>query len=153
MTEKGADVRAIPPLVYALPFVATGLVHRFRPWRMPAVAGRRTAGLALVAAGQTVAAAGVVTFRKHGTTFIPNEPVTAMVTSGPYAYTRNPMYLGLTIMYAGGSLVIGSWWPVVVLPAVVAYIDRNVIRREEAYLRGRYGAAYDDFSRHTRRWL
>ena len=63
-------------------------------------------------------------------------------------YTRNPMYLGLTLAYAGGSLVLGTWWAPVALPAVVAFIDRNVIRREEAYLRSRFGDEYEEFPAH-----
>ena len=67
-------------------------------------------------------------------------------------YTRNPIYLGLTVACAGGSLVLGTW-PPVALPAIVAFLDRNVIPREEAYLRSRFGEEYDEFTRHTRRWL
>ena len=76
-----------------------------------------------------------------------------LATSGPYVYTRNPMYLGLTVSYLGGSLLLGTWWAPVALPAIVAFVDRNVIRREEAYLRKEFGAAYDEYSRHTRRWI
>jgi protein-S-isoprenylcysteine O-methyltransferase Ste14 len=152
-TSKGADVHVIPPAVYAVPFAATTLLHRVVPWTMPEVPGRRAAGVALVVAGQAVAAAGALTFRNHSTTIIPNQPVTTMVTSGVYAYTRNPMYVGMTSMYLGASLIVGSWWSPLVLPAVVAFVDRNVIRREEAYLRQRFGEAYEEFCRHTRRWI
>jgi protein-S-isoprenylcysteine O-methyltransferase Ste14 len=120
---------------------------------MPGKHWRTGAGWVLVVAGQAVAAAGASSFRRHHTSIIPGRPSKAMVTTGPYMYTRNPMYLGMTVAYVGGSLVLGTWWAPVALPAVVAFIDRNVIRREEAYLRSRFGDDYEEFSRHTRRWV
>lgn len=76
-----------------------------------------------------------------------------MVTTGPYRITRNPMDLGMTIAYLGASLLIGSWWPLIALPVLVLVVDRLVIAREEVYLRSRFGAAYEEFCRRTRRWL
>ncbi|MEP6650866.1 MAG: isoprenylcysteine carboxylmethyltransferase family protein [Lapillicoccus sp.] len=157
MTEpaspQGADVHIPPPLVYAAPLAVAYAVDRVLPWRMPGSGWRKGAGWALVAAGQALGAAGVTTFRRHRTSMIPGRPASAMVTTGPYMYTRNPMYLGFTVSYVGASLVLGTWWAPIALPAVVAFIDRNVIRREEAYLRTRFGEEYEDFSRHTRRWI
>ena len=157
MTEpssaQGADVHVPPPLVYAAPLALAWAVDRLLPWRMPGSGWRKGAGWVLVVAGEAIATAGVVTFRRHRTSMIPGRPAAAMVTTGPYMYTRNPMYLGLTVAYAGGSMVLGTWWAPVALPAIVAFVDRNVIRREEAYLRTRFGEEYDEFSRHTRRWL
>jgi protein-S-isoprenylcysteine O-methyltransferase Ste14 len=104
-------------------------------------------------AGQAIGAAGVATFRGQGTSMIPGRRASTLATTGPYVYSRNPMYLGLTASYLGGSLLLGTWWAPIALPAIVAYVDRNVIRREEAYLRRRFGAEYEEYSRHTRRWI
>lgn len=150
---QGADVHVPPPLVYAGTLAAAWAVDRLVRWRMPDSRWRSGVGWGLVAAGQALGAAGAATFRRHQTTVIPGRPATTMVSTGPYVYTRNPMYLGLSVAYAGGSLVLGTWWAVVALPGVVAYIDRNVIRREEAYLRERFGDEYQQFSAHTRRWV
>lgn len=150
---QGADVHVPPPLVYAAPLVAAWAVDRLGPWRMPDSRWRTGAGMGLVAAGIAVSAAGAAAFRKSRTPVIPGRPAAAMVTTGPYLYTRNPMYLGLTVAYAGGSLLLGTWWAPLCLPAVVAFVDRNVIQREEAYLRSRFGEAYEAFCRHTRRWV
>lgn len=157
MTEPaaphGADVHVPPPLVYLGVLGAAWALSRVVPFRMPGGRWRQGAGWALVVAGQALGAAGVATFRRNRTTMIPGQPASVMVSSGPYVYTRNPMYLGLTVSYVGGSLVLGTWWAPIALPAVVAFIDRNVIRREEAYLRERFGEEYDEFFRHTRRWI
>jgi protein-S-isoprenylcysteine O-methyltransferase Ste14 len=157
MTEpqdlKGAETHVPPPVVYAGTLAAAWALDRLVPLRMPGSRWRQGVGWALVAAGQALGAAGAATFRRRQTTIIPGRAASAMVTTGPYIYTRNPMYLGLTVSYVGGSLVLGSWWAPIALPALVAYIDRAVIRREEAYLRERFGQEYEEFFRHTRRWL
>jgi protein-S-isoprenylcysteine O-methyltransferase Ste14 len=152
-SPRGADVHVPPPLVYAAPLVAAWAVDRLLPWRMPGWRWRTGAGVALLVAGQAISTAGALSFRKARTPVIPGRSATAMVTTGPYLYTRNPMYVGMTVAYLGGSLALGTWWAPTVLPAVVAFVDRNVIRREEAYLRSRFGQEYDDFCRHTRRWI
>jgi protein-S-isoprenylcysteine O-methyltransferase Ste14 len=157
MTEpvpaQGADVHVPPPLVYAGTLAAAWAIDRLVPLRMPESRWRKGVGWGLVVVGQALGGAGAAIFRRHQTSVIPGRPAAAMVTTGPYVYTRNPMYLGLTVAYAGGSLVLGTWWAAMALPAVVAYIDRNVIRREEAYLRERFGDEYEQFSAHTRRWV
>jgi protein-S-isoprenylcysteine O-methyltransferase Ste14 len=150
---QGAEVRVPPPLLYTGVLAAAWAVDRLLPWRMPGSTWRTSAGWVLVAAGQALGAAGAANFRRNKTSVIPGRPAAAMVTTGPYMYSRNPMYLGLTASYLGGSLVLGTWWAPLALPAVVAYVDRSVIRREEAYLRSRFGEEYEEFSRHTRRWL
>jgi protein-S-isoprenylcysteine O-methyltransferase Ste14 len=152
-SRSGADVHVPPPLVYAAPLALAWAVDRLVPWRMPGSGWRRGAGWVLVAAGQAMGAAGVTTFQGQGTSTIPGRPASALATTGPYMYTRNPMYLGLTVSYLGGSLLLGTWWAPLALPAIVAFVDRNVIRREEAYLRQRFGAAYEEYSKHTRRWI
>lgn len=152
-SQSGADVHVPPPLVYAASLALAWAVDRLVPWRMPGSGWRRGAGWPLVAAGQAMGAAGVTTFLGQGTSMIPGRPASALATTGPYMYTRNPMYLGLTVSYLGGSLLLGTWWAPLALPAIVAFVDRNVIRREEAYLRQRFGAAYEEYSKHTRRWI
>ena len=152
-SQSGADVHVPPPLVYSAPLAVAWAVDRLVPWRMPGSGGRKRAGWALVAVGQAIGTAGAATFRGHGTSVIPGRPAAALATTGPYMYTRNPMYLGLTVSYLGGSLLLGTWWARIALPAIVAFVDRNVIRREETYLRERFGAAYEDYSSHTRRWI
>ncbi len=153
MTADGADVRLPPPLMYAVPLLLLWLLDRVLAWRMPDPPGRAALGWLLLLAGIALAASGVATFRRRGTTVIPHHAVSALVTSGPYRLTRNPMYLGMAVAYLGTSAVLGSWWPVAGLPLVVLLVDRLVIAREEAHLRARFGADYDALCRSTRRWV
>jgi protein-S-isoprenylcysteine O-methyltransferase Ste14 len=110
-------------------------------------------GLSLAVLGFGLMAWAMITFRRQGTAIYPNQPASSLVARGPYRFTRNPMYAGLTIAYVGGSLLIGSVWPIVVLPLVLVLLVRLVIRREEAYLASTFGDSYAAYRRRVRRWL
>jgi protein-S-isoprenylcysteine O-methyltransferase Ste14 len=94
-------------------------------------------------------------FRGAGTTVDPLRPgrATGLVTSGPNAVTRNPMYVGMAGVLAAHALLRGGWRPLVPVAAFVAVIDRVQIRPEEQALRELFGEAYEDYCRRVRRWL
>lgn len=92
-------------------------------------------------------------FRRAGTSIAPTKPTTALVTSGPYRLTRNPMYVGMACLYAGLALALGVIWALAVLPLVLLAVDRLVIVREERYLEGKFGEEYREYMRRARRWL
>ncbi|MEO8336423.1 MAG: isoprenylcysteine carboxylmethyltransferase family protein [bacterium] len=96
---------------------------------------------------------GVVTFRRAGTAINPHHSAKRLVVSGPYRFTRNPMYTGLTIAYLGASLLLGSEWPLLLLPIVLFAVFRFVIQREERYLADAFGSEYAEFRMRVRRWL
>jgi protein-S-isoprenylcysteine O-methyltransferase Ste14 len=75
------------------------------------------------------------------------------VTHGPYRFTRNPMYTGLTLQYLGVSALINSAWPIIVLPIVLLILIQTVILREERYLRDAFGVEYVGYVASVRRWL
>ncbi|MFP5353383.1 MAG: methyltransferase family protein, partial [Actinomycetota bacterium] len=93
------------------------------------------------------------TFIRKKTGVAPWTPATTLVTEGVYRVTRNPMYLGMTLLYLGLALGLGLMWALALLPVVVAIVDRFVIRREEAYLDRKFGAAYRDYRASVRRWI
>ncbi|HEU4565154.1 MAG TPA: isoprenylcysteine carboxylmethyltransferase family protein [Gemmatimonadaceae bacterium] len=111
------------------------------------------AGALLLAAGLALDLWGVATFRRSGTTLIPNRAAARLVTAGPYRFTRNPMYTGLTTVYVGLSLLANAGWPLLLLPLVLAALYLLVIRREERYLATAFGDDYGDYRRRVRRWL
>jgi protein-S-isoprenylcysteine O-methyltransferase Ste14 len=84
---------------------------------------------------------------------VPTNPTTAFVTSGPYRFTRNPMYLGMVFLYIAVALALGVIWALVVLPVVIAIVDGYVISTEECYLEMKYGDEYRAYKQRTRRWL
>ena len=109
--------------------------------------------MTLVLIGIALTAWSVATFSRAHTTVIPWEQVSAMVTTGPFGLSRNPIYLADSIAYLGATLLIRSWWPLVILPGVLWVMRRKVIDREEAYLSERFGDAYREYQLRVRRWL
>jgi protein-S-isoprenylcysteine O-methyltransferase Ste14 len=150
---RGAAVRLPPPLLYALPLLVAWAVDRAIPLTLPGRPAITVVGLLLVVAGVSISAWAVLTFRRHHTTVIPHHAVSTFVTAGPYRFSRNPMYVGLSLTYVGASMLLDSWWPLFVLPVILVAVDRLVIAREESYLRGRFGGAYDEFCALVRRWV
>jgi protein-S-isoprenylcysteine O-methyltransferase Ste14 len=80
-------------------------------------------------------------------------PTTAIVFTGPYRFTRNPMYLGLALLQAGLAMVTNSLWPLLTLAPVIVAVRRLVIDREERYLEAKFGEEYRAYKARVRRWV
>lgn len=109
----------------------------------------------LILLGAAVTIAGLLAFRKAGTTVNPMHPEasTAVVSVGIYRFSRNPMYLGFLLALAGWALVLGSLAALIVLPLYVACMNRFQIVPEERALRQKFGAPYEAYMRQVRRWV
>jgi protein-S-isoprenylcysteine O-methyltransferase Ste14 len=155
VTDKDtAGIRVPPPLFYVGGFlIAVGLELAF-PVDGPATWIRVVGGALGLAAFIAFGSRAVLAFRRAGTAVIPFQPTTALVTTGwPYAYTRNPMYLGMAWLYAGFAFAFGVIWAFATLPLVLVAVDRLVIAREEPYLERKFGDAYRAYRSRVRRWL
>ena len=95
----------------------------------------------------------VLTLIRHRTTFNPYSAATRLCVSGPFRFSRNPIYLGDWFILAGFSLWLSTWWPIVFSPLVWAAVRYGVIRHEEAHLAAKFGAEYRDYQARVRRWL
>jgi protein-S-isoprenylcysteine O-methyltransferase Ste14 len=91
--------------------------------------------------------------RRAGTNVRPDQPTLAVVTDGPFRYSRNPLYLGLTGLYVGVTLLADALWPLVLLGPLLGVVQRGVVRREERYLAAKFGAPYLAYQARVRRWL
>lgn len=144
-----------PPLIFAAGIVLGWLVDRLRP--LPITGGpsviRLLLAFACAIAWLLLFGAAWRVFRRERTTLIPNRPATALATTGIYSRTRNPMYLSMASLYIAVTLVLDSWWPLLLLPAVLVIVDRVVILREERYLARAFPHLYDEYRRRVRRWL
>jgi protein-S-isoprenylcysteine O-methyltransferase Ste14 len=96
---------------------------------------------------------GLLTFKRMGTTPEPNGVATALLTSGPFRWTRNPLYLGLAILLVCFGVLLNSAWMLGLTPVLVLLLDRLVIVKEEQRLRAQFGEEYEGYSRRVRRWL
>ena len=110
-------------------------------------------GAVLFAAGGLIAGWGLVIFRKARTTTVPGKTSAKLVTWGPYRFTRNPMYLGLTLAYLGEAGLLKQIWPIVLLPLTIAYLNWTVIPVEEAKLKEVFQSEYEQYRARVRRWI
>ena len=85
--------------------------------------------------------AGTVQVRRAGIDIQTRKPTTTLVTTGLYRFSRNPIYLGMTLAYLGVTLLADSLVALVVLPLVLIFVRFGVIEREERYLEGKFGQA------------
>lgn len=103
--------------------------------------------------GGIVAEWGFLTFLRARTAILPHHGASQLVTNGPYRFTRNPMYGGLTIAYVGIAAMIDFAWPMILLPVTLIALVRLVISREQTYLSSASGAEYIAYQARVRRWL
>ena len=145
--------RLIPPFWL---MVAVGLMfalHHFAPvahW-IPRIV--RWLGVLPMVAGVALVIACAVRFKRAGTTLVPHEQPTALVTDGPFRFSRNPIYLGMLVFLAGVAMALGSLTPFLVIPAFAAWIHALFIVPEERRLEAAFGDAYRDYARRVRAWL
>jgi protein-S-isoprenylcysteine O-methyltransferase Ste14 len=141
-----------PPLIYGAA-IAIGLAFQWM-WPRPV----RSGGLGLLGGGLIVVslvllAASILRFRAAGTPVPARKPTTAIVRTGPYRFSRNPIYLAFSLLQLGIAVWLNSWWLVATLAAAVALMQYIVIPREEQYLEARFGAEYRDYKVAVRRWM
>jgi protein-S-isoprenylcysteine O-methyltransferase Ste14 len=147
-----AGVIVRPPLIYAAALAAM-LVLRWL-WPLPILGGAAFwPGVALVALGVGILIWGRRTLVAGGTNVDPSLPSTAVITSGPYRFSRNPLYGGLAVVYLGLTLAFDAWWGIVVLALVLIVMHRGVIQREERYLERKFGDGYRQYRSAVRRYL
>ena len=150
-----AGVIAPPPLIY-LGFLLIGFGLQTL-WPAPMVTTswvlRVGIGVSLGLLGILFSASGVGEFRKAQTNVNPMRPALAIVTDGPYRLTRNPMYLGLTLLYGGIAFGFNSGWMLGLLVPILVVMHYGVIAREEAYLERKFGEPYREYRKQVRRWL
>ena len=152
-----AGVVAKPPLIYGGALLVGGVIGRL----LPALAwpsdwpteGALVAGLLLLAIGILLLAAGVMQFRRHGTPVPTDQPTTALVTTGVYGFSRNPLYLALTAIYLGIGLLLPSLPVLVLILPVLVVMRYGVIAREERYLENKFGESYRAYKARVRRWI
>jgi protein-S-isoprenylcysteine O-methyltransferase Ste14 len=91
--------------------------------------------------------------RRAQTSLNPSEPVKALVIEGPFKVTRNPIYVGFTLIYIGIALLVNTLWPLLLLPVVQNVMRQGVIEREERYLERKFGQEYLAYKERVPRWI
>lgn len=144
-----------PPRLYVACLLLGILLDRVRPLPLDlpgAAAMWWRAGGGLILIGTAVFVAGTGNFTRASTPVRGNQPVSALVTTDIHGWSRNPIYVGMSFVYAGIGIAARSPW-VFILALPLAIIMRYVVAREEAYLERRFGDAYRAYKARVRRWL
>ncbi len=144
----------LPPIVLLL-FLAAGFgLQYFLPFGSePAPAESVIAGDALMVLAFLIAVLGAREMFRSRTTIHPGGSASALVTSGVYRRTRNPMYLSFLFFIVGFGLAMGNPWMIFLAPVLLLYLQQRVIKREEAYLTARFGPEYAAYRNRVRRWF
>lgn len=148
-----AGVIAPPPLIYALTLGLALLLHQRIPLPVVPRKIKNTLGGILIGGAVVPALLAMRGMRRVGTSVNPTQPTTALLLEGPYRFTRNPIYLGMTALYMGIAILANTLWPILLLPGVLFVMTRGVIEREEAYLEQKFGAQYLAYKEKVRRWI
>jgi protein-S-isoprenylcysteine O-methyltransferase Ste14 len=149
-------MRIPPPLWFVVTFLAALGAQRFVPLTIGATsltAAAHFAGLALVAAGLLLGLSSISIFLSARTTIIPFGTAKQLVANGPFRFTRNPMYVGLALLYVGVAGILVELWPLILLPLPILVMDRIVIPFEEARLQAVFAEAYHKYCTTVRRWI
>ncbi len=156
MTEQEQQtlgIRLKPPLVYTVSLFIGLAIEQLLP--LVSITGTWRAGPAvvLIALAGLLIAPTVMRFRKAETTFDVRKAATTLITDGPYRYSRNPVYLALTLLYLGLGVLFSSAWVCVLVVPTLLIINVAVVRKEEQYLESQFGEEYLRYKAAVRRWL
>jgi protein-S-isoprenylcysteine O-methyltransferase Ste14 len=149
-----AQVIIRPPLAWALAVVAGFALHWLMPLPfVPAAVPARWLGAAVFVVALALAAWAITTIARAGSNVPTNMPTTSIVDTGPYRFTRNPIYLAMMLGHVGLAIAFDSLWLLVTLVPFALIIRYGVVAREEAYLERKFGEAYRRYRARVRRWL
>ena len=145
---------APPPLLYLGTLALGFTLQAAAPLAvLPATGLHTLVGSASIAAGALLVRWSFLTMRRLGTSADPGRAALALATSGPFRFSRNPIYVAMTVFYVGIACLLNAAWPLFLLPVLLLVMQRGVIRREEHYLAERFGEAYASYRSRVRRWL
>lgn len=142
-----------PPMLYVLGVLAAVLLNALWPLGFGLPWSWRAIGLALMGLGLGFDLLSIFTLIRHKTTFRPDQGTVHLVTRGPYAISRNPIYLSNTIAFVGAALAFDALWLLIVLPFVTIAVQKLAIEREEKHLAAVFGGTWEAYRRNVRRWV
>ena len=142
------------PPVLPLGSLALGLtLHFFLPVHLFASGWPRIAGAVLAAVCIIVGWWAIAAMKRAETNVRPNQPALAIVTDGPFRFSRNPIYVANSIVYLGLALAFDTAWPLFLFVPMMMVLYWGIILREERYLEAKFGEAYLEYKTRVRRWL
>ncbi len=150
-----AAVRSQPPLYYLLT-LGVGLAIHYWVWPLPLAIPttlRITLGIFIGVSGLGIFVLAAAQQKQTGNDPNPHSPTVSIITSGPYSFSRNPIYLGVALLQAGIALWLGSVWVLASVLLALVLVNFLAIRPEETYLERKFGDAYLQYKGSVRRWI
>jgi protein-S-isoprenylcysteine O-methyltransferase Ste14 len=152
--ERGAEVHFPPPLVFlGFTLLGVALRHTVGPIPFPATFGARLLGVLVLLLGVGTVLSARTLFGRSGQSPIPWKPTPELIVRGPYRFTRNPMYVGITTVQAGLGVALGNVWISVLAPIALVTVHFIAVLPEERYLAEKFGASYREYRAKVRRYL
>jgi protein-S-isoprenylcysteine O-methyltransferase Ste14 len=148
-----SGVIALPPLLYAGAFLVALVLRWLMPLPIARWAIALPSGVLLSVVAVAIARWGRRTMQAAGTNINPGLPATTVVMSGPFRYSRNPLYIALTLLYLGLTLAVNTWWGIIALVPLLITMHVGVVLREERYLERKFGDEYRDYRSRVRRYV
>jgi len=144
-----------PPLFYVVIFLAALFLQNKFPINAILFRGQgfKILGIIFIFIALFFLIKSLRQFIQSKNTVVTMLPASSLQTAGIYRITRNPMYLGLAIVYLGLSCLIGNWWNFILFPFLLLLVQQYIIRKEEKYLDRRFGKEYAAYKHKVRRWL
>lgn len=155
IAEKGADVRFPPPLVWLGGLILGIIINRFvmtAPFPVARAVGLTVGGV-VMAIGAALAVSARLHFKRTGQSVRPWDPTPSLIFEGPYRFTRNPMYVGLTLFQIGLGLVLNNVWVLALALLALATVHFSAVLPEERYLSGKFGDSYRNYLGRVRRYF
>src|ERR1700692_2212096 len=153
-TSDNANVIIHPPIAWALAVLAGLALQWLMPLRVtPAAVPAGWVGGAVFVLALVLVVWAIATMTGAGSNVPTNRPTTTIVEAGPYRFTRNPIYLSMTLGLIGLAIALNSLWLLLTLIPFALVIRYGVIAREEAYLERKFGDVYSRYRARVRRWL
>jgi protein-S-isoprenylcysteine O-methyltransferase Ste14 len=141
-----------PPLIFGA-ILGAILLHKAFALPSPLPKAARILGFPLVLAGLLLGGSAFKAQRRVGTTPNPYQPTTVLVETGPYRFTRNPMYIGMALIAAGLAFLLNAFWALLLIPGMLFSVDRGMVSKEEQYLEARFGEDYQEYKSRVPRWV
>jgi len=154
MKAEVKHVEVVPaPLIFLALLVVGLMLNRDIPIRFLPSSLAHVAGIVAAAGSLLVGGSAVISMRRAHTSPNPRTPTRALVETGMFRYTRNPLYLSLLGLYTGIAVYANDLWPILLIPLLVVLVEGWVVKPEETYLEQSFGDAYTSYKRRVRRWI
>lgn len=151
--SHGPGVRIHPPVIYAGSILSGMAIDNYWPQTMPFDIHGHFYGSIIFAFALLIAGFSIFEFYRSSTDVRPDKPDSALINSGPYRFTRNPLYIVLSLVQISVAVWFNNVWVLILVMLSLIIITQYAIKREECYLEKLFGQDYLDYKQRVRRWL